>query len=793
MRRFYLIIFISLFILCLNNLFPQTIVHGCINDAHTMDPLPAANIQIENTLRGTITNKDGRFVLELKELPASILITYIGYESKRISFNKDSDKTLNIVLKPVIFETEVIIVSAEDPGMGIIREVIRRKIKWQKKLRTFQADAYTSLTLENDSGIVSISESVSTAFWDREKGPREVIKSKRQTNNMESRQNFATASHIPNLYDDDIEINGFQMIGVTHPSAFDYYDFKLIGKRWLDKKIVYDISVIPTSKLQPVFVGRISVLDKDFAMIDVDLKPNDAMLFPPPIQEWNLYYKQQFRNFGREFWLPVDVRIGGDIKVGFTGLQFPKIKYDQISHLTDYQVNIELPDSLYQEKKIISLDSAAIEADTLFTSKPEIIPLSEKEEEAYQELDSTMTLDKAFKPTGFLAKFAKLTFSGGDADSSGKKSSKSILPGFAPQLWFNRVDGFHLGFNYEKDIIKKLNLKLSAAYKTGIKKAGYAAGLKYNLGKKQAGWIKIKFKTGTVPRWGSDNYSLTVASLLPLFGQADYFDYYWAKSVHLQAGYRFKKLNTSIMAGLNNETHSSVSKYTDFNIIGSNYKQRVNPGIDEGELRSVEFALTYGDDYIPFGVLGQKRAELKIEHSSSKNFNSDFYFTRYGITIDWRINTFLKRRLMPNAFDIRFIGGLADGDLPLQRFGIIDANMYAFTPFGVLKTLQGRPYEGEKYAALFLEHNFRTVPFELLGLDYLARKGIGIILHGSLGRTWISKDRLQGLDYDYNYIDHFHQEAGVSINGLFGLFRFDLTRRLDRPCTYTGVSFVRFF
>ena len=42
-------------------------------------------------------------------------------------------------------------------------------------------------------------------------------------------------------------------------------------------------------------------------------------MFPPPIQEFGLWYRQQFSNFGGDFWLPVDVRIQGNIKFWFSG------------------------------------------------------------------------------------------------------------------------------------------------------------------------------------------------------------------------------------------------------------------------------------------------------------------------------------------------------------------------------------------------------------------------------------------------------------------------------------------
>ena len=167
---------------------------------------------------------------------------------------------------------------------------------------------------------------------------------------------MATAGFIPNFYDDDIRIQGFEVIGPTHPDAFEYYEFKLVKERMRDEKKVYNIEVIPISKLQPTLKGYLSVLDEDFALLDIDLVPSDAILFPPPFQDWDLQLEQQFSDFGKEFWFPVDLRINGFIKIGFPGLEFPNIIYKRITSITDYQVNVELPDSLYQEETITSVE-----------------------------------------------------------------------------------------------------------------------------------------------------------------------------------------------------------------------------------------------------------------------------------------------------------------------------------------------------------------------------------------------------------------------------------------------------
>jgi hypothetical protein len=787
-----LIFFLLLFLIIFNHtIFAQILVTVIIKDKETNEPLPAANIQIGGTYRGTISNDNGKFQLEIPELPATILISYIGYESQKIEISQKPNLDLYIFLTPIPLEGKPLLVVAEDPALEIMREVIRRKQIWRKDLHTFKSDAYSRMVFENDSGIVSIAESISETFWDKEKGSREVIKSKRQTSNLSEEQNIAVASYIPNFYDDDIEIIGYQVIGPTHPKAFKYYTFQLKGERRIDNNIVYDIEVIPTSKLQPTFKGRVAVLDSVFALLEVDLVPNESILFPPPIQAFNVHFKQQFSNFGTEVWLPLDFRADGEIKIGFLGLQFPPIIYQRRTRLTDYQINIELPDSLYKSDEIISADSLAIKQDTLFIHKKDIIPLSTREETAYQELDSTMTLEKAYKPTGFLARFVKVEDGNEGKEKTGK--GKSLLSGINPQLWYNRVDALHAGLSYQRNLKNRITAMFEAGYSTGIKEWSYGIGVKYVFRNWHQNELQLKYRVGTDTRYHSDNYSITIASLLPLFGAKDYFDYFWNKSFSAKFGYHLNSLNTRIGLVYLHEEHSSLEKQTDFNIFGSDKKQRFNPSIEEGKLRSFMFTINYGESYVPFGVISQKRFSVEIEHSSNDFLVSDFSFTNYKFAVDWQFDTFLKRRLLPNSLDLRIIGGVSSGELPIQRFGIIDANFVAFGPFGTFRTLYGLPYEGEDYFSFFWEHNFRTVPFELLGLKSLARRGIGVIIFGSHGRSWISDKKLKELTYTPKYNDRFHHELGISINSIFNLLRLDTAYRIDKPDFYIGIAFARFF
>ena len=107
-------------------------------------------------------------------------------------------------------------------------------------------------------------------------------------------------------------------------------------------------------------------------------------------------------------------------------------------------------------------------------------------------------------------------------------------------------------------------------------------------------------------------------------------------------------------------------------------------------------------------------------------------------------------------------------------YGLCGAISFAHVASARGVRLQGHPYEGPRYAALFWEHNFRTVPFEYLGLWGFVRRGMGLIVHGASGHTWGD-----GASSTMRSTHGWHHELGASLI-LYGIFRFDVTRRVDR-------------
>lgn len=760
--------------------FSQTTVTGTVRDATTAAPLTSATLQVSGTFRGTVTNPDGQFELTIPSFPAVVIIRYIGFDTDSVRLEREPDRPLSIVLKPAEYRLREIVVTGDDPALDIMRRVIASKKSWRGNLQSYQAEAYTRQRLENDTSIVSISESLSDAYWDKNRGTREVIRYKQQTSNIDPSSNFAAATFIPNLYDDNITISGFELVGPTHPDALDFYHFKLDGFRQQDDKTVFDILISPKRALQPTFVGQLSVLDEDFAMIFIDVKPSESVMFPPPIQEFGLHYIQQFSNFGSEFWLPVDVRIEGTIKIGFPGLQFPPFNFRQLSRLDNYRVNVGVPGIFFETSRRLTVDSLSVSKGLENPRIGMAIPLDERERNAYDSVDSTMTIERAFRPTGALARFVSVT----DDNPRNRKPKGPIakaLDGFSPEAHVNRVEGVHLGVNYAiPATFLPVRVNFGGGYATGTGTAFY--GTRIERKKRDKFRWDAAYSYGIESRFRESVYPQFMTSALALIGQPDYHDHFVSERVHAGMSYEiirprqgrrrsddtrlFRRFRVGV--SLSQERAESIDKTTNYSIPGG-ILQRPNPTVTDGIFRSVGFQLNTTGDSAPFGIVGQRTFDFHTEHSAS--------YSRFHGKLDYRFETFLKRRFLPNVLDVSLIGGSAIGSLPVQRRHQLDGSLGVFNPFGQLKTLRSAAYDANHVAAIHWEHNFRTVPFEWIGWDSAAKKGVGIILFGSSARTW--------------GIDRTHHEIGASINSLFGVVRLDVAYRIDQPGVFAGFSLAR--
>ncbi len=98
----------SLIVIASKESLQQQKVTGTVMDATTGEPIIGANILIEGTTIGVATDINGKFSLEIPKSDAVLLISYLGYNTERISYSGQSNIDVNLV--PDITKLEEIVV-----------------------------------------------------------------------------------------------------------------------------------------------------------------------------------------------------------------------------------------------------------------------------------------------------------------------------------------------------------------------------------------------------------------------------------------------------------------------------------------------------------------------------------------------------------------------------------------------------------------------------------------------------------------------------------------------------------
>ena len=86
-------------------------IEGVVLNGLTSSSVPDANIRVYGTKQGTATDKNGNFTLTLTKLPATIIISCIGYDRAVYDILEKSTAPLRILLRPVTYELKEVEIS----------------------------------------------------------------------------------------------------------------------------------------------------------------------------------------------------------------------------------------------------------------------------------------------------------------------------------------------------------------------------------------------------------------------------------------------------------------------------------------------------------------------------------------------------------------------------------------------------------------------------------------------------------------------------------------------------------
>ncbi len=389
-------------------------VVGTITDSKNT-PLPFVNVIIENTYKGTTTNDDGYYELNINQPKTyTIVYTYLGYKTvkKEVSIDK-FPFTLNIALEEESVSLGEVIVNAEDnPANGIIRKTIEKRKENLEKINSFKADFYSrglirikdapEKILGQDvgdlgggldstrSGIIYLSETISKIQFLRPDKLKEKITASKVSGD-DNGFSFNSALDVDfNFYNNTIEF-GNEIVSPIASNAFNYYRYKLDGVFYDERgNLINKISVIPKRENDPVFSGTIYIVENQWTIYAIELNLTGTQARIPAADLIAL--KQSFTYTEKDDLWPI-ISQSIDFKYGILGIKGDG-RFTAVYSNYDFKTPLTNKDF---GREIVAFENEANKKDSLFWKTIRPVPLTVEERTDYIRKDS-IQLVKESKP-----------------------------------------------------------------------------------------------------------------------------------------------------------------------------------------------------------------------------------------------------------------------------------------------------------------------------------------------------------------------------------------------------------
>ena len=385
--------------------FASAQVVGTITDAKG-DPLPFVNILVENTYKGTTSNDDGYYELNVSEPKThTIVYTYLGYKTvkKKVAIDK-FPYTINVSLEEESVSLgDVVIDAEENPANAIIRQAIAKRKENLEKIESFKADFYSRGLIRikdapekilgqevgdlgggldsTRSGIIYLSETISKIQFLRPDKLKEKITASKVSGN-DNGFSFNSALDVDfNFYNNTVEF-GNEIISPIANNAFGYYRYKLEGVFYDDRgNLINKINVIPKRENDPVFSGTIYIVEDQWTIYALELDITGVQARIPVVDIITL--KQSFSySEAVDIWAVISQSI--DFKYKFLG-----IKGD--GRFTAVYSNYEFNTGLARQdfgRELVAFENEANKKDSLFWNTIRPVPLTVEERKDYIKKDS---------------------------------------------------------------------------------------------------------------------------------------------------------------------------------------------------------------------------------------------------------------------------------------------------------------------------------------------------------------------------------------------------------------------
>jgi len=318
---------------------------GTVVDAESGQPLPGATAQVQGFDGGTTADVDGRFSIDLPELPATVVVRFLGYASGLVPLT-EADVSGGLVrrtvrLSPSPTSLGEVLVTGEPPGEVLWRRLLARRQQLAARLGSYAAEGYARLLLTRDGVTdvrpvaISLTEALSNLAWERGVGLREEVVARRRLPDGGPFR-WAGLNPVPDLYFEDVLLlDGRVVPSPTRYDALDNYAFRLGETVEMDGLRYLDLAVIP--RRAGLLSGRIRVVDTLLVIAEADLRAD----FSPggTVDGFDADYRWRYASawagdvLRDSLWLPQRFERTGRVVVNLPGYRVPAVRFRQTTLL----------------------------------------------------------------------------------------------------------------------------------------------------------------------------------------------------------------------------------------------------------------------------------------------------------------------------------------------------------------------------------------------------------------------------------------------------------------------------
>lgn len=744
-------IFLIFFFLVLHIANAQEKISGTVTDAETQEPLAFVNIIINHTkTSGTITDIDGKFLVDSPNAINSLTFSYIGFETKTITVH--NQEKINITLSPAANQLEqVIISSGENPALRIIRKAIaNRESNNPENIASFEYTSYNKVVFdyinENPDKPDSIFQKVFKGghLFMMESVTKKKSKAPNKSeetvigNRVSGFKNpyfvtLATNMQPFSFYKENINLLNINFLNPISDGALKKYDYELKKTIFKKNDTIHLISFQPkSSKNFEGLKGILYINTENYAIQNVIASPakKEGLIIDLQIQ-------QQYQYIENKAWFPEQL----NYELTFNNSSnTPAIKAEGKSYIKNVNLNPALEDRDFSAISV-KIDDDSNKKDSLFWKKYRSKNLTEKDSTTYKVLDS---IGKKYKFDHVLSYFEKLP--------QGKFPIGVVDVDLTKSFIYNRYEGFRLGtglYTNEK-LFKKLSFGGYFGY--GLKDYQWKYGLSanYEFSKTHESFIKAGYRDDLfeIGTRGLKNSTKIFSGLRDfLVSKVDHIQHY-----EIETGFR-------TLDYLNVNLSFKQQKITPQKNYGFKSPTPDFPGYHNSEV-SVKLRYAYNEKIVesPFQniKLGTDYPVFTVDYSHGFRgvFQSDLSYNKLEARVE---QSFFSKNIGTTSY--RLQAGYIDKKIPIGLLFTGEGSYDKKFPYVMENTFQTmKPYEflSNRYVDLFFKHNFGSLLFKVGNFKP------NIIIHQNLGWGNLFKNGNRHTPY-FKTMENIYMESGLGL------------------------------